>query len=69
LYGLQILKGKIAPGDLPVGQIFPPDIVINVAQAQRINQKIPFFLMEMASDVYGNNGNVIGVNGKSMQEQ
>ncbi|PKH04480.1 hypothetical protein CXF72_00960 [Psychromonas sp. MB-3u-54] len=69
LYGLQILKGKIAPGDLPVGQIFPPDIAINVAQAQRINQKIPFVLMEMASDVYGNNGSVIRVNGKSMQEQ
>lgn len=69
LYGLQILKGKIAPGNLPVGQISPPDIAISFAQAERINQKIPFVLMEMASDVYGHNGSVIRFHGKSMQDQ
>jgi putative ABC transport system substrate-binding protein len=68
-YGLQILNGEIAPGDLPVGQISPPDIAISFAQAQRINQKIPFVLMEMASDLYGNNGSVIRLHGKSIQDQ
>ncbi|WP_019613340.1 ABC transporter substrate-binding protein [Psychromonas ossibalaenae] len=69
LYGLQILSGRTAPGDLPVGQISPPDIAISFAQAQRINQKIPFVLMEMASDVYGSQGTVIRSQGESMQEQ
>lgn len=69
LYGLQILKGRVAPGDLPVGHISPPDIAISFAQAQRIKQKIPFVLMEMASEVYGNSGSVIRYQGKFMQEK
>ena len=69
LYGLKILSGSVKPGYLPVGQISPPDIALSFAQAQRINQKIPFVLMEMASDVYGNHGTVIRSQGKSMQEQ
>ncbi|PSW05694.1 ABC transporter substrate-binding protein [Photobacterium lipolyticum] len=69
LYGLQILRGKVKPGELPVGHISPPDIAVSFEQAQRIGQQIPFVLMEMASDVYGTNGSVIRSKGKSMQEQ
>ncbi|RWX56320.1 ABC transporter substrate binding protein [Photobacterium chitinilyticum] len=69
LYGLKILRGEVKPGDLPVGHISPPDIAISFEQARRIEQQIPFVLMEMASDVYGMNGNVIRSKGKSMQEQ
>ncbi|MCW8327875.1 hypothetical protein MD588_03560 [Photobacterium sp. SDRW27] len=69
LYGLQILRGEVKPGDLPVGHISPPDIAISFEQARRIEQQIPFVLMEMASDVYGTNGSVIRSKGKSMQEQ
>lgn len=69
LYGLKILRGEVKPGDLPVGHISPPDIAISFEQARRIEQQIPFVLMEMASDVYGMNGDVIRSKGKSMQEQ
>lgn len=69
LYGLQILQDNVNPGDLPVGHISPPDIAVSFEQAQRINQKIPFVLMEMASKVYDTNGRVIRSKGQSMQEQ
>lgn len=69
LYGLSILKGETTAGELPVGLISPPDIAISFEQAQRINQQIPFVLMEMASDVYDTDGKVIRSEGKSMQEQ
>jgi len=69
LYGLQILQDNVNPGDLPVGHISPPDIAVSFEQALRINQKIPFVLMEMASKVYDTNGRVIRSKGQSMQEQ
>jgi len=66
LYGLRILRGEVKPGDLPVGNISPPDIAVSFEQALRINQKIPFVLMEMANDIYGTNGDVIRSKGKTM---
>lgn len=69
LYGLRILKGNVKPGDLPVGHILPPDISVNFEQAQRLGQKIPFVLMEMASKIYDTQGRLIRADGQAMQEQ
>ncbi len=68
LYGLKVIRGETTPGDLPVGVISPPDIAINFEQAQRIDQAIPFVLMEMASEVYGTDGTTIRAQGKSVEE-
>ncbi len=68
LYGIQILKKEVVVGDLPVGVISPPDISISFRQAARINQSIPFELMEMASDVYGIEGRMIRSNGMSVED-
>ena len=67
LYGIQILKKEVVVGDLPVGVISPPDISISFKQADRIQQSIPFELMEMASDVYGTDGRMIRSNGMSVE--
>ncbi|MEZ8740946.1 ABC transporter substrate-binding protein [Photobacterium swingsii] len=69
IYGLQVIKGEIDVGQLPVGVISPPDIAISFQQAKRINQQVPFVLMEMASDVYGVNGTVIRLDGKPVKER
>lgn len=69
IYGLQVINDQVDVGDLPVGVISPPDIAISFQQAQRIKQKVPFVLMEMASDVYGVNGTVIRMDGKPVKER
>ncbi|KXO14352.1 hypothetical protein AKG98_432 [Moritella sp. JT01] len=68
LYGIQILKKEAVVGDLPVGVISPPDISISFRQVARINQSIPFELMEMASDVYDIEGRMIRSNGMSVED-
>ncbi|WP_367278130.1 ABC transporter substrate-binding protein [uncultured Photobacterium sp.] len=68
LYGLRILKAETMAGELPVGIIAPPDIAISFQQAKRIDQQIPFVLMEMASDVYGIDGKIIRSEGKPVRE-
>ena len=69
IYGLQVINDQVDVGDLPVGVISPPDIAISFQQAQRIKQKVPFVLMEMASDVYGVNGTVVRMDGKPVKER
>lgn len=65
LYVIEILKGNIAPGDLPVGIVTPPDISISFQTARRIKLKFPFELFENASFIYGYDGRILrsfGVN-------
>lgn len=67
LYGISILRDGIKPQALPVGVLSPPDISINFQQAEAIQAKIPFVLIEMASDLYAPNGNTIRAAGMTMQ--
>ena len=68
LYGIQIIKDGIDPAALPVGILSPPDISISFRQAQRINAQIPFVLIEMASDLYAQDGRMIRSAGMSLEE-
>jgi putative ABC transport system substrate-binding protein len=56
MYGMNILSGKVKPGDLPVGLTSPPDIAINFKRARAIGMKIPFAFFESANIVYGADG-------------
>ena len=68
LYGIKILRDNIKPQDLPVGVLSPPDISISFKQADRLNTAIPFVLLEMASDIYADNGEMIRSAGMSMEK-
>jgi putative ABC transport system substrate-binding protein len=56
LYGVRILQDEIAPGELPVGVITPPDIAISFAKAREIGLKIPFGFFESATFIYDPDG-------------
>lgn len=68
-YGIQILRGNIEPSALPVGVLSPPDISISFQQAARVKAQIPFSLIEMASDIYAENGERIRADGMSMESE
>ncbi|CED57635.1 putative type VI secretion protein, periplasmic solute-binding protein VtsC [Aliivibrio wodanis] len=68
LYGIKILRDNVEPQDLPVGLLSPPDISISFMQAERLNTTIPFVLLEMASDIYADNGEMIRSAGMSMEK-
>ena len=59
IYGTDILDGRATPGDLKVGVVSPPDIAINFLKARTIGLKIPFSLFELATVVYGADGNLM----------
>lgn len=67
LYGLKILNKETEPEDLPVGVIYPPDISLNFKQAERIDTVIPFVLVEMASEIYAQDGAIIRTGGMSKE--
>ncbi len=68
LYGVQILRDGTPPRDLPVGVLSPPDISISFKQADRLKAKVPFVLIEMASDIYAQDGEMIRAAGLSMEK-
>ncbi|WP_062663110.1 ABC transporter substrate binding protein [Grimontia celer] len=69
LYGIRILRDGEAAGSLPVGVISPPDISISFRQAKRLGKPVPLVLLEMASDVYADDGRAIRSQGMSMEKQ
>nr|WP_028023313.1 ABC transporter substrate binding protein [Enterovibrio calviensis] len=69
LYGIRILRDGEKAGGLPVGVISPPDISISFRQAKRLEKAVPLVLLEMASDVYSENGSVVRSQGMSVERQ
>ena len=67
LYGIEVLKKGAAPASLPVGVLSPPDISISFKQAGRIDAQLPFVLIEMASDIYSQDGKLVRSAGMSME--
>ncbi|CAH8242289.1 ABC transporter substrate-binding protein [Vibrio aestuarianus] len=67
LYGIRILRDNIEPHSLPVGVLSPPDISISFQQAEKIQVQMPFVLIEMASDLYAQDGHVIRSAGIAME--
>lgn len=67
LYGIRILRDNIEPHRLPVGMLSPPDISISFQQAEKIQAQMPFVLIEMASDLYAQDGRVIRSAGMAME--
>ena len=67
-YVIEILRGNILPGDLPVGIVTPPDIAINFKTAKRIGYAFPFELFENAQFIYGYNGEVLKKFGINVEE-
>ncbi|PMH15198.1 ABC transporter substrate binding protein [Vibrio splendidus] len=69
LYGIRILRDNIEPHRLPVGVLSPPDISISFQQAEKIQVQMPFVLIEMASDLYAQDGHVIRSSGMAMEDE
>ncbi|MDD1783972.1 hypothetical protein LRP49_22590 [Enterovibrio sp. ZSDZ35] len=69
LYGIRILRDGEYPGDLPVGVISPPDISISFRQAKRLSKPVPLVFLEMASDVYADDGTIVRAQGMSMEKR
>ncbi|PMM29157.1 ABC transporter substrate binding protein [Vibrio lentus] len=67
LYGIEVLKKGAAPASLPVGVLSPPDISISFKQAGRVDTQLPFVLIEMASDIYSQDGKLVRSAGMSME--
>jgi putative ABC transport system substrate-binding protein len=67
LYGIRILRDNIEPHRLPVGVLSPPDISISFQQAEKIQVQMPFVLIEMASDLYAQDGHAIRSSGMAME--
>ena len=55
------------PASLPVGVLSPPDISISFKQAGRVDTQLPFVLIEMASDIYSQDGKLVRSAGMSME--
>ncbi|ATC57307.1 ABC transporter substrate binding protein [Vibrio anguillarum] len=66
-YGIEVLKKGVDPGSLPVGVLSPPDISISFKQAGRVDTQLPFVLIEMASDIYSQDGKLVRSAGMSME--
>jgi len=67
LYGIQILQDDVAPGDLPVGVITPPDVAISFSKAREIGLKIPFAFFESAAVVYDIDGVLVRDQGQLVE--
>lgn len=68
VYGADVLAGRVAAGDLPVGVVSPPDIAINFLKAREIGLRIPFSFIESASFIYDYEGRQVRANGKSLAQ-
>lgn len=59
LYAIDILTKGVAPGDLPVGIVTPPDISINFRIARKNGLRIPLRFFESAAFVYDYEGRIV----------
>lgn len=69
VYGVKILSGETAAGDLTVGVVSPPDIAVNFKRAREIGLKIPFNFFELASYVYDHEGRAVRVKGQRVKQE
>ncbi len=67
VYGVDILQGKVKPGELKVGLVSPPDIAINFKKARQIGLKIPFNFFESATFVYDTDGKAVRKAGQNVK--
>jgi putative ABC transport system substrate-binding protein len=67
IYGVDVLSGKVRPGDLKVGVVSPPDIAISFRKARAIGLKIPFAFFEAATYIYDYEGRPVRDNGIMLQ--
>ena len=56
LYAVSILEGRASPGELPVGQVSPPDIAINFMKVEEMGITLPFTFFEDATFIYDRTG-------------
>ncbi len=68
LYAIDILNGKVRPGDLAVGVVSPPDIAISFLRTKKIDLKVPFNFFELASFVYDYKGKTVREFGQNVLE-
>lgn len=66
VYGAEVLGGRTAPGDLPVGLVSPPDIALNFERLRAIGLKVPFSFFETASFVYDAQGRPARLRGRDV---
>lgn len=69
VYGAEILSGRRAPGELPVGVVSPPDIAINFARARAIGLRAPFAFFETASFIYDAEGRAVRAHGRDVPDR
>lgn len=65
IYGVDVLTGRVRPGELKVGIVSPPDIAISFRKAREIGLKIPFAFFEAATYIYDYDGRPVRDNGIS----
>lgn len=63
-YALDILEGRAAAAELPVGVVNPPDIAISFQKAREIGLEIPFSFFESATFVYDYEGKLVREEGQ-----
>ena len=68
LYGRQILTGRHSPGQLPVGELSPPDIAINFKKVAESGWKIPVRMFELATILYNSNGQPVNRGGMQLEQ-
>ena len=56
LYAISVLDGSAKVGDLPVGQVSPPDIAINFMKVEEMGLTLPFTFFEDATFIYNRAG-------------
>ncbi|NJL00752.1 MAG: hypothetical protein HC910_09380 [Spirulinaceae cyanobacterium SM2_1_0] len=68
LYAIRVLRGEIAPGDLPIGLVTPPDVAINFRRVRAVDAQVPFTFFEAASFVYDYDGESVRTYGQNVME-
>ncbi|MGY0217430.1 ABC transporter substrate-binding protein [Endozoicomonadaceae bacterium StTr2] len=68
LYGRQILTGRHTPGQLPVGELSPPDIAINFKKVAESGWTIPLRMFELATILYNSNGQPVNRGGMQLEQ-
>ncbi|MFL5346636.1 MAG: ABC transporter substrate-binding protein [Hyalangium sp.] len=67
LYVQSILDSRLPASRLPVGIISPPDLAIHFRKARRLDMKIPFRFLELASSIYDPDGRLVRQEGQTVQ--
>ncbi|MFO1067791.1 MAG: ABC transporter substrate binding protein [Geminicoccaceae bacterium] len=69
VYGVDILTGKVKPGELRVGIVSPPDIAVSFRRADAIGLKVPFSFFEAATFVYDVDGKPVRAHGRDVAQE